>query len=159
MRRARLLAGLLVVTVAAGCSSGPARSLEKYCAQLQKDRGLLGRVLAQDQLKSTVSAMHRVDAAAPEQVRDQWHRVTLLVDEAATADLTNPATVSKLREQLVASQPAVNELVAFTKANCDLDLTDTQVTTAGTAVPSGDSTAPTATSPAGTLPPTVPPKK
>ena len=142
-----------VAVALAGCSHPPARSLDAYCAQLQHDRTLLARVSSPDQLKSTVAAMHKVDRAAPEQIRDQWHRVTLLVDEAATADLRNPATVSKLREQLAASDKAVKEIVSFTKNNCDVDLTET--VTIPTSTTPGTPTTPPTTTP-GTLPPTVP---
>ena len=150
MRLAIVLPAVVMAAVLSGCNQAPVRSLDAYCKRLESDRTLLARVASPDQLKSTVDAMHKVDAAAPEQIRDQWHRVALLVDEAATADLANPATVSKLREQLTASDKAVKEIVAFTKNNCELDLTET----VATAATPGASTPPQTTGP-GTLPPTV----
>ena len=109
-------------------------------------------------LDDFVSRYRDLDAVAPLAIEDQWHTITELVDAVATADLTDPAVADRLRDQAVAATHSVDEVRAYAKATCGVDLLVPGLGTPTTTTLPG-ATAPPATPPPtvpGTVPPTIP---
>jgi hypothetical protein len=156
------------VTVLASCDKGSRQ--DRFCKKLTDDQSLLGVVPQNpDDLDAFVSRYQQLAKIAPLAIDDQWHTIADLVKAVATSDLSDPTTADRLRDQAVAATKAVDDVRAYAKTTCGVDLvlaatpgavSPTTVTPgAASTTPGAPTTVTPATpppTPPGTVPPTVP---
>lgn len=164
------------VTVLGSCDKGSRQ--DRFCKQLADDQSVLSVVPQDpDDLDTFVSRYERLADIAPLAIDDQWHTIADLVKAVATSDLSDPTTADRLRDQAVAATKAVDDVRAYAKTTCgvDLVLAATPGAVSPTTVPGAATTTPSAPTPGapttgvpaapdtgqpptlpGTVPPTVP---
>lgn len=153
-------------TVLGSCDKGSRQ--DRFCKKLVAEQSLLS-VVPQDpgDLDTFVARYQQLANIAPLAIDDQWHTIADLVKAVADSDLSDPTTADRLRDQAVAATKAVDDVRAYAKTTCgvDLVLAPTPVTPT-TSAPAAESTTPGAPTtaapptppptPPGTVPPTVP---
>ena len=160
------------VTVLGSCDKGSRQ--DRFCKKLAADQSLLS-VVPQDpgDLDAFVARYQQLANIAPLTIDDEWHTIADLVKAVATSDLSDPTTADRLRDQAVAATKAVDDVRAYAKTTCGVDLVlaptpgavtpttaapgavSTTPGTATTAAPAAPDTGQPPTLP-GTVPPTVP---
>jgi hypothetical protein len=121
--------GLLVVAsvalgvLAVGCSGGGGRSPRAFCTELEKDHTAITTPIASEDGITVVKARYEaVDRVAPEAIRDDWHKITMLVEQAAELDPSKPDEQAKLTEAAYAASGSAAAVSAYAKATCTVDL-------------------------------------
>jgi len=160
-----LLAAVAVVaavTVLGSCDKGSRE--DRFCKKLAEDQSLLA-VVPQDpgDFDDFVARYRQLAAMVPLAIDDQWHTITSLVEDVATADLTNPAAADRLRDRAVAATKAVEQVRAYAQSTCGVNLvlatpsgiTPSTVPGTPTTAAGGAPATPPPTQP-GTVPPTIP---
>jgi hypothetical protein len=143
----------LAVTALASCDQGSRQ--ERFCDKLVEEHTLLATVPTDPaQLDDFVERYEDLGDVAPLAIDEQWTTITDLVSAVATADLADPATADRLRDQAVAATKAVNEVRVYAQDTCGVDLVFASVAPATAPADPSATTLP-ATAPA-TVPPTVP---
>jgi hypothetical protein len=131
LRRARVLLAVLIVGAAAttGCGGKPQRSVKAFCDRLRIDQNLLTtRMTDPSEVQPVIEKFRALDALAPEQIRDQWHDITALVEKVATADLS-PESQTSLTRLALATDNSVKQVTAYAKETCQVDLAAGPTTT------------------------------
>jgi hypothetical protein len=108
------------VTVLGRATRQPAGPLRK---KLAADQSLLS-VVPQDpgDLDAFVARYQQLANIAPLTIDDEWHTIADLVKAVATSDLSDPTTADRLRDQAVAAMKAVDDVRAYAKTTCGVDL-------------------------------------
>jgi hypothetical protein len=157
-----VVAVVTAVTVLGSCDKGSRE--DRFCKKLVDEQSLLA-VVPQDpgDFDDFVARYRQLAAIVPLAIDDQWHTITSLVEDVATADLSNPAAADRLRDRAVAATKAVEQVRAYAQSTCGVDLVlatpgpvpSTAPGTPTTVAGSGAPVTPPPTQP-GTVPPTVP---
>ena len=115
------MALVAAVTVLGSCDKGSRQ--DRFCKKLAADQSLLS-VVPQDpgDLDDFVSRYQQLANIAPLAIDDQWHTIADLVKAVATSDLSDPTTADRLRDQAVAATKAVDDVRAYAKTTCGVDL-------------------------------------
>jgi hypothetical protein len=117
-----VVAGVALGVLAVGCSSG-GRSPEAFCSQLQKDHTAITTPISSEDGITVVKARYEaVDRVAPEAIRDDWHTITALVEQAAELDPSKPDEQAKLTQAAYAASGSAAAVAAYAKATCTVDL-------------------------------------
>jgi len=155
--RAVLATGAALL-VLASCDEGSRE--DRFCERLAEEQALLAVVPTDpDELDAFVERYRDLADIAPLAIEEQWQTVTELVEAVATEDLTDPATADRLRDQAVAATRPIDEVRAYARTTCGVELLVAARPGTATTVP-GATTIPgttTTTVPApGTVPPVAP---
>jgi len=117
-----VVAGVALGLLAVGCSSS-GRSVGAFCAQLRKDHTAITTPIASEDAITVVKARYEaVDRVAPEAIRDDWHKITALVEQAAELDPSKPDDQAKLTEAAYAASGSAAAVSAYAQATCTVDL-------------------------------------
>ena len=148
----------VAVAVLGSCDKGSRE--ERFCKQLAAVQDELS-VVPQDpaDLDQFVGRYRKLARVAPLAIDEQWATITELVEAVALADVTNPLTADRLRDQAVAATKAVDDVRSYARSTCGVDLvlgTTTGAVTPTTGAPTTTPGAPPPTTSTGTIPPTVP---
>ena len=132
------------VTVLGSCDKGSRQ--DRFCKKLAADQSLLS-VVPQNpgDLDDFVSRYQQLANIAPLAIDDQWHTIADLVKAVATSDLSDPTTADRLRDQAIAATKAVDDVRAYAKTTCGVDLVlapTPGAVTPTTAAPGAGSTTP-----------------
>jgi hypothetical protein len=118
--------GALITT---GCGGKPQRSVKAFCDRLRVDQNLLTtRLTDPSEVQPVVDKFRVLDALAPEQIRDQWHDITVLVEKVATADLS-PESQTALTRLALATDNSVKLVTTYARDTCQVDLAAGPATT------------------------------
>jgi hypothetical protein len=158
-----VLASIGAVVLLASCDRGSRE--DRFCRRLAEDQALLAVVPSEpDQLDAFVERYQELADVAPLAIEEQWRTITELFEAVATEDLTDPATADRLRDRAVAATKPIDEVRAYARTTCGVELvvaaTPGAVTTVpGTTVAPGSTTtvAPGSTTTTLPQPGTVPP--
>ena len=155
----RVVASVLVaVTFLGSCDKGSRE--DRFCRKLADDQQLLAVVPENPgDLDDFVNRYRELDRTTPLAIEEQWHTITELVVAVAEADLQDPTTADRLRDQAIAASRSVDEVRAYAQATCGVDLVLGYVGATATTAAPGAGAPPESTAPpnaAGTVPPTVP---
>jgi hypothetical protein len=123
-QRPRVVAVLVIlgVTAATGCGSTPQRSVKAFCSRLRVEQNLLTtRLTDPAQVQPVLDRFRALDALAPEQIRDEWHDITALVEKVATADLS-PESQTALTRLALATDGSVNKVTTYARESCQVDM-------------------------------------
>jgi hypothetical protein len=155
--RAVLATGAALL-VLASCDEGSRE--DRFCERLAEDQALLAAVPPDPtRLDAFVEQYRDLADIAPLAIEEQWQTVTELFEAVATEDLTDPAAADRLRDQAVAATRPIDEVRAYARTTCGVELLVAAPTGTATTVP-GATTIPgttTTTLPApGTVPPVAP---
>ena len=155
--RAALATGAALL-VLASCDEGSRE--ERFCDRLGKEQALLAAPPTDPaDLDAFVERYQDLADIAPLAIEQQWQTITELVEAVATEDLTDPATADRLRDRAVAATRPIDEVRAYARTTCGVELVVAATSATATTVP-GATTIPgtsTTTQPApGTVPPVAP---
>src|SRR3954447_4014508 len=135
----------VVLATAAACT-GASRGPEAFCRRLQSDQSLLVTgVVDAKTAKAAVGGYKKLDGLAPEAIRTEWHRLTLLVQAAADLDPSATTARAALVQQAYSAAPAAQTVTSYARQTCGVDLGASTATTP--AVTTGPTTTPPAPPP------------
>lgn len=123
-RRARMVAAAAILGAATvgGCGNGPQRSVKAFCSRLRVEQNLLTtRLTDPAEVQPVLDRFRALDALAPEQIRDQWHEITALVEKVATSELS-PESQTALTRLALATDNSVKQVTAYALETCKVDL-------------------------------------
>ena len=125
--RAIALSMLAVAFVAAAplsaCNRGTVPSGTAFCARVTKHLAeLKGPVTDSAAAKRAVAAYKDVATVTPAPVREAWASVTLLVEAAASLDLTSATSQSAFAERAVAADAQITRVADYTRDTCGVEL-------------------------------------
>jgi hypothetical protein len=150
-----VLATVGAVALVASCDEGSRE--DRFCRRLAEDQALLAVVPGNpDQLDAFVERYQELADVAPLAIEEQWQTVTELFEAVATEDLTDPAAADRLRDRAVAATKPVDEVRAYARTTCGVELVVAATPGAVTTVP-GTTVAPGSTTTTLPQPGTVPP--
>jgi type IV pilus biogenesis protein CpaD/CtpE len=130
----RVLVATVAIAAATGCGGKPQRSVKAFCTRLRVEQNLLTtRLTDPAEVQPLVDRFRALDALAPEQIRDQWHDITTLVEKVATAELS-PESQTSLTRLALATDNSVKEVTAYARDTCQVDLAAGPATTQATGV-------------------------
>jgi hypothetical protein len=155
-RRARLgpptcVALVLVIVVTAACGGAVTPSQPGFCRRVSANLDALRNVADPSQASKTLDAYRKIAAVAPAGVRDAWTTLTAVIESAATKDISQPGAEAAFAQRILASKPAIDTILAYTKDNCGIDLAAPPPTSPPTTAP------PTTIAPTTELPVTTTP--
>jgi hypothetical protein len=155
----RAALGIVVaVVVLASCDKGSRE--DRFCGRLADDQALLAVVPTDpDELDEFVERYQELADVAPLAIEEQWRTITELVEAVATEDLTDPAIADRLRDRAVAATRSIDEVRAYARTTCGVELVVAATSGTTTTVPGVTTTAGSTTTTlpqAGTVPPVAP---
>ena len=105
------------------CNRGTVPSGAAFCARVTKHLAeLKGPVTDSAAAKRAVEAYKDVAIMAPAPVREAWATVTLLVEAAASLDLTSATAQSAFAERAVAADAQITRVADYTRDTCGVEL-------------------------------------
>jgi hypothetical protein len=150
-----VLATVAALVVVVSCDKGSRE--DRFCDRLIDDQALLAVVPTDpDELDAFVERYQDLADFAPLAIEQQWRTITELVEAVATEDLTDPATADRLRDRAVAATRPIDEVRAYARTTCGVELVVAARPGAATTAP-GATTVPGTTSTTLPAPGTVPP--
>jgi hypothetical protein len=152
-----VLAAVAAVVLLASCDKGSRQ--DRFCRRLAEDQALLAVVPTDpDELDAFVERYQDLAGVAPLAIEDQWQTITELFEAVATEDLSDPASADRLRDRAVAATKSIDEVRAYARTTCGVELVVAPTPGAATTVPGSTvagSTTTTVPQP-GTVPPVAP---
>jgi hypothetical protein len=119
----------VAAAMATGCGDNPQRSVKAFCSRLRVEQNLLTtRLTDPAEVQPVLDRFRALDALAPEQIRDQWHDITTLVEKVATAELS-PESQTSLTRLALATDNSVKQVTAYARDTCQVDLAAGPATT------------------------------
>jgi hypothetical protein len=150
-----VLATVVAVGLLGSCDKGSRQ--DRFCHRLADDQALLAVVPADpDALDAFVERYQELADVAPLAIEEQWRTITDLFEAVATEDLTDPAAADRLRDKAVAATKPIDEVRAYARTTCGVELVVAATPGAPTTV-SPTTTAPGSTTTTLPQPGTVPP--
>ena len=111
------------ISAIVSCSDEPTRSVDAFCQRLRVEQNLLtARLTDPAQITPLVSRFKALDARAPEQIRDEWHQITLLVEKASATDASSPEAQTQLVERALATDQSVAAVKTYATGTCQVTL-------------------------------------
>jgi hypothetical protein len=137
--RAHLVRGaaalLVLVTVTVGCSQKPQRSVTSFCSRLRSNQKILStRLTDPSEVQPVLDRFKLIDAVAPEQIRDQWHDLTVLVEKVATTTDVSTDGQNDLLRLALATEQSITAVTAYAREKCQVDIGGVTAAPATTAV-------------------------
>jgi hypothetical protein len=149
-----VLATVVAVVLLASCDKGSRQ--DRFCRRLVDDQAVLAVVPTDpDELDAFVARYQELAEIAPLAIEDQWRTITELFEAVANEDLSDPATADRLRDRAVAATKSIDEVRAYARTTCGVELVVDATAGAATTVPG--STVPGSTTTTVPQPGTVPP--
>ena len=152
-----VLVAVVAVALLASCDKGSRQ--DRFCRQLADDQALLAVVPTDpDELDAFVERYQDLADVAPLAIEDQWRTITELFEAVATEDLSDPATADRMRDRAVAATKSIDEVRAYARTTCGVELVVAATPGAPTTLPGttvAGSTTTTLAQP-GTVPPVAP---
>jgi hypothetical protein len=108
-----------------GCS-GDGRGQASFCSKLRDEHAqLLAPVSDARGVTTMVNRYKGLDRIAPEAIREQWHELTVLFEQAATVDPAKKAEAATLSARAFASSSSARAVVGYAKTTCGVTLAPT----------------------------------
>jgi hypothetical protein len=121
-RSVQTAAAVLSILLPTACSNEPTRSVDGFCKRLRVEQTLLSaRLTDKAQVQPLVARFRALDARAPEQIRDEWHQITTLVEKAAATDASVEAQ-TELVELALATDRSVAAVKTYASNTCQVPL-------------------------------------
>lgn len=123
-RRAATLAGMLGM-LALGASGVaacgvPPRSAERYCGEVQTRLVVIAtpNIATPDDITATLDAYRAVAAQAPAAIEPEWQVMIASLETAATVVPADPASMARVTDAALSSQPAATRIQQYTQETC-----------------------------------------
>ena len=123
-RRAEMLAGMLGLLVlgaggVAACGEPP-RSAERYCGEVQTRLVVIAtpNIATPDDITATLDAYRAVAAQAPAAIEPEWQVMISSLETAATVVPADPASMARVTDAALSSQPAATRIQQYTQEIC-----------------------------------------
>jgi hypothetical protein len=121
-RRAAMLVGVLVVAGAGGATAcgAPPRSAERYCGEVQTRLVAIAtpNIATPDDITATLDAYRAVAAQAPAAIEPEWQVMIASLETAATVVPADPASMARVTDAALSSQPAATRIQQYTQQTC-----------------------------------------
>ncbi len=113
-------AALLVALAAGACNDADARSPERYCGAVQDHLAAIATpaISTPEDVERTLDAYRAVAAAAPAAVEPEWQRLVEALETADTVVPSDPASVARVNDAALSSQPAATRVQQYTQQVC-----------------------------------------
>jgi len=123
-RRAAMLGmlGMLLVLGAGGVAAcgEPPRSAERYCGEVQTRLVVIAtpNIATPDDITATLDAYRAVAAQAPAAIEPEWQVMIASLETAATVVPADPASMARVTDAALSSQPAATRIQQYTQEIC-----------------------------------------
>jgi hypothetical protein len=123
----RVVRGAVALLVLAastlGCGQKPQRSVTSFCSRLRSNQKILStRLTDPSEVQPVLARFQAIDAVAPEQIRDQWHEITVLVEKVATTTDVSTEGQNDLLRVALATQQSIATVTTYAKETCQVEL-------------------------------------
>ena len=128
MPRRAIAVSMAAIAIAAAAplsasNRGTVPSGAAFCERVTKHlTELKGPVTDNAAAKRAVAAYKDVATVTPAPVREAWATVTLLVEAAASLDLTSATAASAFAERAVAADGQITRVADYTRDTCGVEL-------------------------------------
>jgi hypothetical protein len=113
----------MLVASVAGCGQKPQRSATEFCKRLRSNQKILStRLTDPAEVQPVLARFTAIDTVAPEQIRDQWHEITLLVEKVATTTDVSTDGQNDLLRVALATQQSIATVKTYAKETCQVEL-------------------------------------
>jgi hypothetical protein len=113
------VAGAVLALLVAGCGDPP-RSAERYCGEVQTNLVAIATpsIATPDDITATLDAYRSVAAQAPAAIEPEWQVMIASLETAATVVPDDPASMQRVTDAALSSQPAATRIQQYTQQTC-----------------------------------------
>lgn len=118
--RARaVVVGAVFVTAITACGEAP-RSAERYCGEVQTNLVAIAtpNIATSDDITATLDAYRAVAEQAPAAIEPEWQVMISSLETAATVVPNDPASMARVTDAALSSQPAATRIQQYTQQTC-----------------------------------------
>lgn len=115
-----LVAMVLVAGVGMAACGEPARSAERYCGEVQTRLVVIAtpNIATPDDITATLDAYRAVAEQAPAAIEPEWQVMIASLETAATVVPADPASMARVTDAALSSQPAATRIQQYTQETC-----------------------------------------
>lgn len=119
MRVAAVMTAVLGAGGVAACGE-PARSAERYCGEVQTRLAVIAtpNIATPDDVTATLDAYRAVAEQAPAAIEPEWQVMIASLETAATVVPADPASMARVTDAALSSQPAATRIQQYTQETC-----------------------------------------
>jgi hypothetical protein len=144
--------------LAASCGGDDPRDPGAFCRRLNEDAAALATPPGDAAgVEALVSLYRELDARTPLQIRDDWRRLTEVLELAASVDLADPEAADEFYQRVSAVDVAARNVTRYAQDTCGIELGTMAIAPPSTATPSLPAETGTPSVPPSTAAPSVPP--
>lgn len=111
--------GAVFLAAIAACGEAP-RSAERYCGEVQTNLVAIAtpNIATPDDITATLDAYRAVAAQAPAAIEPEWQVMISSLETAATVVPNDPASMARVTDAALSSQPAATRIQQYTQQTC-----------------------------------------
>jgi hypothetical protein len=129
-------ASVAAILVVASCGGGDPRDPGAFCGRLREDAVALATPPSDVAgVEALVSLYRDLDRRAPLQIRDDWRRLTEVLELAVSVDLADPEAADAFYQRVYAVDVAARNVTQYAQDTCGVALGALPVSPPPTATP------------------------